>query len=307
MIIYLSSDCPALAGGDPKHLYRLFATLQNGGHVIASPTPAQLESLLPGDVWRVWADQIKQSYRLNANRAGLLKPAPCEACRPLALIQFCELPVLLLVENATTDGGFFGLALAKLRPHISAAFSGVQPRLRVENGGGAGELGKEIRRHSDRYCAVRPSGTAPARVVAVADSDAKAPGERTSNTTALLKATAETGAALHVLRKRTIENYVPDDALRAYAAKRTDKAAAVELVVSLTGPARDHYPMKRGLSAKDQATGLYPSQTPVEVGLDDFIADFLADFSHTVTGRGLRERDHDGDLERLLDLLEENL
>jgi hypothetical protein len=83
----------------------------------------------------------------------------------------------------------------------------------------------------------------------------------------------------------------------------------VALITSLAPPARDHYPMKGGLDAQElEETGaLYPAGTALGHKLGDFIVDFLANFSHVVTARDLQWRDGVGELDQILDTVEENL
>ena len=52
-----------------------------------------------------------------------------------------------------------------------------------------------------------------------------------------------------MLQKRTIENYVPDDTLLNYASVRQHKQSAADYITKIKGKARDHYPIKRGLSS----------------------------------------------------------
>jgi hypothetical protein len=84
--------------------------------------------------------------------------------------------------------------------------------------------------------------------------------------------------------------------------------AAIRQVVALPRPARDHYPMKSGLerSSDELESGLY-SGCDLRAGLGDFMADLIANFYYSITANELRGRDGCGELDSLLDELEENL
>ncbi len=90
---------------------------------------------------------------------------------------------------------------------------------------------------------------------------------------------------------------------------RRDKAPVVELLWNLSPTAHDHYPLNHGLSQEESFANadLYPAGVPIRLGLGDFISGFLRDFSHCVNSQDLRRRDGRGELEELLDVLEENL
>jgi hypothetical protein len=109
---------------------------------------------------------------------------------------------------------------------------------------------------------------------------------------------------------RSIENYIPDEALRSYAATRAHASSAVGVVVALPVPARDHYPMKVGLPIEAERepgeVSLYGAGAAAGVGVGDFIVDFFENFPHLLVRHELQARDHQSDLEQMLDLIERN-
>jgi hypothetical protein len=260
-------------------------------------------------VWSIFGELIEQKYKAVTNALGRwVRVADCSGCLPRHLAEFCDLPTLLLVENVETDGEFIRMVVAKLRPRLRGHFGGTHPLIKVEQGGGIAELVKEINRHGQLYGSVRPHGHVPARVVAVADSDAPSPGRPSADANAVRRAATKAGVATHVLTKRTIENYIPDEALHRYAESRRHLLAAVQTITSLPTPARDHYPMKDGLKDKDRLDGLYPDDLPSDLGLGDrFMRDLLTHYSYMIEARELRIRDGAGELDDLLRLLEDNL
>jgi len=309
MILALAEHCPLFAAENKHLLHQLLGTVVRRWHVVAAPAPDRFRRLVTSDLWADYGEYIEQSYKTATTAmGGLLRPNDCGGCAPALLVDFCMLPALLIVENATTDGEFFRAVLGVLRPRVISYFNGPYPRIQIENAGGIGEMPKEIRRHGKRYSIARPGGVALPRIVAVADSDATEPGQETADARAVRQAADEAGCAVHILGKRSIENYVPDTALRSYARTRRDRAPAVDVITALPPVARDHYPMKRGLPPSDERPEIYPAEVPAGFGLGDgFIADLLANFTHTLDAQGLRERDPAGELTELLDLLEGNL
>jgi hypothetical protein len=175
--------------------------------------------------------------------------------------------------------------------------------------GGIGQMPRHLETLTQRYRQARPAETLPLRIIALADSDAKMPGHPSPQARNVNRSAATHGAKAHVLRKRTIENYVPDDALHQYADRHPDRREAITFVTSLSVPARDHYPLKYGLHQAElsEAGSMYPSGTPVGLRVGDFISDFLSDHSIRVEAEQLRRRDGVLELEEILDLLEENL
>lgn len=310
MLIALSEQCTIFAPGNERHLHRLLYAVASRWHIVAHPAPNRMRELVPSHVWSVYGEIVTQAYKSVANsRQTLVSHSDCGMCDPEKIASFYTLPSLLVVENAHTDGKWIRLVAEKLRPSVGRCFTGKQPMIQVAHAGGIGEIPKELRRHAQGYLNVRPSGKIPLRVVALCDSDAKEPGRPSPQAKEVRAAAEEIGAAAHMLNKRTIENYVPDNSLRDYARLRSDRAAVVRKIISLQRPARDHYPMKSGLTAaeRDAFTARYPGGIELNAGLGDFMPDLLENLYHTVERQGLMERDGSGELDRLLDELERNL
>jgi hypothetical protein len=145
--------------------------------------------------------------------------------------------------------------------------------------------------------------------LALTDSDAKAPGIPSKQAKNVEDTAKEVDATAHILHKRTIENYVPDESLLGYGKIRADRMSIVLQVVALSSPARDHYPLKTGLSESDIAVlpNAYPPEMPNGLGLGDFMPDLIENFFHSITEQGLRGRDGSSELDELLDKLERNL
>jgi hypothetical protein len=214
-----------------------------------------------------------------------------------------------LVENATSDGEFLQLVMAKLRPTLVRKTTGAHPQVQLTQAGGISELPKETLRLGGRYASIRPAANLPPRFIVIADSDGKTPGDQSADARKVIQTASSIGVSYHILRKRSIENYIPDPALQAYVSARKDRSAAVAVIASLEAPARDHYPMKIGLPECDarERPSIYPSDLQASVGLGDFVVDLLTHFKHAVYAEDLRARDGAQELDVLLDLIEENI
>lgn len=150
----------------------------------------------------------------------------------------------------------------------------------------------------------RPTGV-PVRIIAICDSDKHFSNDSASQANDVAKCESEYGITAHVFQKRSIENYIPDDALLEYSDKRRDRANAARLIVGLAGDARDFYPMKTGLSSDEiESSPLFPSDFPQEVGMGDFVSDLLGSFPHVVRRKSLESRDGVGELRALVSTIE---
>nr|BFE65903.1 hypothetical protein GCM10020063_104290 [Dactylosporangium thailandense] len=178
----------------------------------------------------------------------------------------------------------------------------------IAQAGGIDEIPKELLRLAKPYLDARPDESLPLRVLAIADSDAKTPGHLSGSAREVVKTARELGATSLILQKRSIENYVPDDSLYVFAMKRRDRMPVVRQILSLSKIARDHYPMKTGLSSAEHiAAKIYPPEFPLQIGMGDFIFDLLDNFGYQVTATGLMNRDGEGELVALLAEMEKNL
>lgn len=307
MIIALTEDCPIFAPEHEVYLHRLLFTVTQRWHALVNPNPDRMKNILPSHIWNLYGNILSRQYRLSANSGqSWILHQDCASCDAEKISTFYSLPTLLVVENAGTDGAWIHLVVQKIRPALSRFFGGSSPMITIAQAGGIGEIPKELRRLSAPYLQSRPRDNVPLRVMAVSDSDGRAPGDKSDNAKEVEKAATGIGATPHVLRKRTIENYVPDAALHAFGSLRRDRQFAATQILKLPTDARDYYPMKDGLSA-DQFSGIYPANVELGLGLGDFISDLMTNLSHVVDGTGLKARDGIGELDVLLEKLERNL
>jgi hypothetical protein len=311
MILIIAEDCPIFKPGAEPHLQSLLHTVViKERHTIASPAPDRLKELLPQHVWNDYGESlVRGSKRAINSFQRWVQNADCSSCDPAKVAHFWELPTVLIVEDLDTDGDWFKLVSRKLRPRLMSYMDGRYIGLEIRHAGGIPRIPRELERMSQRYRHSRPSEGLPLRVIALADSDAKTPGNPSAEARSVAQTAQTCDAVAHILQKRTIENYLPDDSLHQYARRHPDRREAIHFITSLTGPARNYYQMKDGLSeAELAATGsMYPPGTPPRLGMGNFIRDFLTDYSIRVDEQSLRTRDGVSELEELLDLIEENL
>jgi len=307
----LSENCPIFGPEAEVYLQDLLFTITiKRRHLLIRPSPARLRQLLPAHLWNLYGEYLVQASKQAVNSPQKwVHSGDCDHCDVAKLAHFCELPTVLIVENIATDGEWVKFIVSKLRPRLTRYLSGRHIGLEVRQAGGIGEIPKELERVVDRYRKALPHDSIPLRVIALADSDSISPGNLSLNAREVRRMATRLGATSHILTKRTIENYVPDGSLRMYAIHRPNYAAAIRFIVSLTGPARDHYPMKEGLKESElEATGsMYPPSTPLGLKIGDFIIDFINDMTPLVDSSELRQRDGKNELEDFLNLLEENL
>ncbi|MBF0179426.1 MAG: hypothetical protein HQM03_05285 [Magnetococcales bacterium] len=131
----------------------------------------------------------------------------------------------------------------------------------------------------DRY--IREAGKAghPVRAVLFMDSDADRPGDCSREARQVRKRCEEASVPCRILRKRTIENYLPDAVFLAW---REEKPEQVANLLRLTPEERDHYPVKK-------VFGDLPR--------------LLNRNLQAVSAEGFRERDGKGELDGLVEMI----
>ena len=180
-----------------------------------------------------------RSYDVSRESSSALTP---EQARRLA-----ETPLCLVVENRFSDAnGFAKHIIEVLAPeHADLVNHPTQP-LVFDGGGGITEIPKVIRNHQTRADRLK----IPARVVIFMDSDARFPkdsGQGVTQSKSVEKECKMLGVPTHRLKKRSIENYLPDSVLENWAGKSRDRKRWVKAVIALSSDRRDHYPLKSGL------------------------------------------------------------
>lgn len=163
---------------------------------------------------------------------------------PYGALVFLSEPFHLIVEDESSDGGFI-LWMARLlgNDQLKAAYS--SGRLLFRHAGGKGQISKSARALSYGVWPRdnRPIRSMKLRAAAILDSDSKYPGH--SPNSQICQDTLPHVSFVHILKGRTIENYVP----RKYMDRRLSADGISPMVsdfFSLTEDQRNHFPMKKG-------------------------------------------------------------
>lgn len=309
-----------------RHLDLVLYKIEDGWHEwqIDDPEPLESSPYLKGSnrpsLRKLFEEaSVRSTYPRNGSLhqwAWTISNVPAAgSLAPAAAAAFFTAPLKVLVENRFTDGLLLDTVLDFLAPdELQDFLRGCQDKpFTYDSGGGAGELPKLIedhaRQNANRGC--------PPRAVVFADSDARFPAERSKQASAVAQACMDHGIDCLILKKRTIENYIPDEILLAWAREASNTAALprVEALCRLSTEQRDHLALKKRFPANwetEQERQLFASvpdadrallqqrgfNEPIEL-LDTHKAALCAD--------ALRRRDHGGDLGRLVTMLLEAL
>ncbi len=159
---------------------------------------------------------------------------------------FLTTPLEIMVENERNDGPFFRRYLAAVDRDLADKFNLPHPPVRFVHTGGKGEAIAQLPSKTTMWEAVG----LPPRLFGILDSDSRYPGDPGEHTTHALKVFAQRKVTLHILHKRSIENYLTDSVLQAHESVNPDIADFVAFVTSLSPHQRDHFRMKRGVQPK---------------------------------------------------------
>lgn len=211
----------------------------------------------------------------TAAKSGVSEAAGIIRVHPLGGLTIMTQPFHLIVEDEHSDGGFL-LWMARLtgRDEVIRAYRA--GRLVFRHAGGKGQLAKSATALSAGVWP-RPGNEIIAlryRCGAMLDSDARFPGD--SPNAAIVETLTDRVAFTHMLRARTIENYVPRKYFRRRMAEDGLESRA-DAFFQLTDEQRAHFPIKKGFVANT------PPNEPLS------LAEFTAD-----GGRAADERNHFG-------------
>jgi len=214
---------------------------------------------------------------------------------------FLGRPLKVIVENSESDSLFIETCLL----HIG----GVDINtlwLSIDHGGGS-DIEKVVRRTGGRE-----------RLLCVVDGDWIAPGEMPSSERRFkerLKTTCERlGCTLHILLKREMENYLPDDAIKRYLLAKGCRNADDHPYFALTEEQKDYFDLKKGLRKCDLGNPMWsmfnvPSTETAassdgrDPGLPGFGEEVWEAFRHVRCRGELESRDRVGELKLLVDMI----
>jgi hypothetical protein len=204
---------------------------------------------------------------------GETLPGGVIRAHPLGALTILMQPLHLIVEDESSDGAFV-LWMARLLGRDTLRRSYDAGRLLFRHAGGKGQMAKSA---VALTFGVWPRDNRPIlslqlRAIALLDSDSRFPGDQPN--AGFVQDVQPHVAAVHMLRGRYIENYVP----QKYVRRRLDEdglGAASDAYFRMTEEQRNYFPIKKGFL--DSAT---PPQPQALIA-------FLADAT-----REQAERDH---------------
>ena len=183
---------------------------------------------------------------------------------PLDAIYFLTLPFAVIVENEIFDGSFL-LWMAKSTNNQSFISAYRRNLFQFRHAGGKGGLSNSSKVFSD---GVWPrSDGAYSRALqlwngVMLDSDAEFPQHRPND--GIVKACQETAAWVHELQARSIENYLPKEALLKFLQNPADRARVYKYF-ELSDEQRNHYNLKKGFKKKQDSE---PSKSDFQADLN---------------------------------------
>lgn len=172
-----------------------------------------------------------------------IAPGAPDELTPEDAFRFSEAPLCILVENRYSDGAFVKRVVKELDKSLQTVWERPGEPIQIDSVGGKGQMAQEVKRRTNGK-PYRP------RLVAIVDSDRKAPGDAASQDAQRLSATCTNeNLPCWILAKREAENYLP----RILLDNRQDAGANHRQRVTawdrLTDDQKNFFDMKGGLPA----------------------------------------------------------
>ena len=157
------------------------------------------------------------------------------------LVQFISLPFRILLEDNVSDRGFL-LKMATSDQRNFFVSRETDGHIVFEHGGGITSMARRvatIRERDDHQSRLS--------VWAMFDSDALQPMQPSSQSESLKDKCVQAQIPHHRLERRSIENYLPMNAISSWAyARRTEREARFLALLELNDVQRNHYNFKHG-------------------------------------------------------------
>ena len=171
------------------------------------------------------------------------KPSAPDEFTPETARRLLETPLVVLVEDGTSDGAFLNRIVRELEPSLHKIWDTAVSPVRVDHAGGADQMPREVER--------RTKGPPEAiRLVVVRDSDKPVPNADESGAVKRLRHICQQkGVACWVLAKREAENYLPRVLLDARPDTGPEHARRLAAWDRLNNDQKDHFDMKNGLGS----------------------------------------------------------
>ncbi|CAK8718268.1 TIR domain-containing protein [Candidatus Electrothrix aarhusensis] len=236
---------------------------------------------------------------------------------PQAAACFFTQPLYVFVENRYSDGLFIETVLKYLAPKRLLNFlQDCQNRpWKCDSVGGTGQLPKLIRNHADEMA----DKNLPPHAVVFTDSDSRFPGHVSKKAKEIKEACDDYDVTCLILSKRSIENYIPDEILRAWAQETDNKPARsrIEVICRLTEEQRDHLAIKKTFRPQEfnlQEQALFATIHDDDIKImrkkntlgNDLIESLQTHKDH-LSAKALCQRDGNGDLDKLVTMIEQAL
>jgi hypothetical protein len=227
-------------------------------------------------------------------------------------------PLKIIVEDRESDGVFLDIVVEELGwqslRELWVKSKAVTPRA-VESVTASGK--DAMPQRITREAADAKKADIPLRLFVLLDCDARWPGDdrAAKNLTAVNEICAQHKVSFHVLKKRCIENYIPDAVFEAVREdpRNANHVGRFNALMQRSRAQRDHFPVKDGLTESERSeaiqAGLYgPAELEDLKHLERPLLPkkprpflLLEEERRTFfTAEGLRERDGEGELDELL-------
>jgi hypothetical protein len=118
-MIQLSENCPIFKTDAEHHLHRFLYTVFQQWHILAAPSPERLRAMLPASIWNTYGEYLMQAYKRSINTASMVYHSDCATCVPHKVADYYSLPVLVIVEDDESDGGWLFLVATRLQRRVA--------------------------------------------------------------------------------------------------------------------------------------------------------------------------------------------
>ena len=302
------------------YLDRIVHRIEDGAHEWSIENPDSFEAsgwLRHGrpSLRKLFQDAIKkdayprQSLHLHSVFVSINPNS--EELSPQQAARYVAKPLYVLVENRFTDGQLLKTALDVLSPEPLQVLrqNNTHDLICCDSPGGNGELLKLI----PEYVAKAKEEGIPVRIVVFTDSDGKLPGHIAKKPKEIETYCREHRVPCLILKKRAIENYIPDEILNRCDRKYKSQAATLN---QLTKEQRDHFPIKTGvrdfstLPADEAAFYASVSDADKQIlrqGLGNNVVSLLEEEASVLSAEMLRKRDYHNELYQLVQMITKKL
>jgi len=236
-------------------------------------------------------------------------------------------PLVVMVEDRESDGVLLEIIVEELGWKSLRSLwklgQEITPRaIAIETSVGADAIPQRV----ERVASDASREGRPLRCFVLCDSDARWPGDDAPDVArkldAVRNACTKYSVSYHVWRKRSSENYIPDEVFRDVRddPRNRGRMERFDALLRRSPPQRDHFPIKKGLLPKERdqaiAAALYDvaEQPDLELLKERLFASRRRPLKQlqeerraSFTADGLRKRDGSGELDTFLRALAKEL